>query len=68
MPKAIKCNPTWEWAVSVLLEVVEHGTEEAKAEAKEEIKRGARGYDHLLRKHTNYFEPTEVEDVRCNDG
>jgi hypothetical protein len=60
MPKTIRCNPTWEWAVSVLLEVVEHGTDEAKAEAKAEIKKAARGYDHLLRKHTDYFEPKEA--------
>jgi len=61
MPKTIRLNPSWEWAASVLLEVVEHGTTDAKAEAKAEIMKMAKGYDGMLRKHTDYFEPKEVE-------
>ena len=61
MPKTIRLNPTWEWATSVLLEVIEHGTPEGREEAKQEIKRMAKGYDAMLREHTDYFEPKEVE-------
>jgi len=55
--KTIKCNPSWEASARLLLEVVKHGdTPEAKDSAAEEIIRGMRGYDAMLRKHTNYFD------------
>lgn len=59
--KTIRLNPTWEWACSVLLEVVEHGEPEAKKEAKAEIMKLAKLTDKLLATHTDYFEPKEVE-------
>jgi hypothetical protein len=60
--KTIRLNPTWEWAAGILLAVVEHGeTPEARAEAKYELMKLARNHDELLRKHTDYFEPKEVE-------
>ena len=59
--KTIRLNPTWEWATSVLLEVVEHGEPDAKREAKAEIMKMAKQHDKLLKRHTDYFEPKEVE-------
>lgn len=60
--KVIKMNPSWSWAGSVLLEVVKHGdTPEAKDNAADEIMKALKGYDALLRKHTDYFEETESE-------
>lgn len=62
MSKAIRCNPTWTWAASVLLEVVENGDNaEARREAKDEILKAMRGYDAMLEKHTDYFDDVEVE-------
>lgn len=56
MAKTIKCNPSWEASARLLLEVVKYGdTPEAKDNAANEIIRGMRGYDGLLRKHTDYF-------------
>lgn len=63
MSKSVICNPTWTWAASVLLEVVENGdSPEARANAKQEILKAMRGYDSMLEKHTDYFEEKEV----CN--
>jgi len=57
MSKVIKCNPSWEASARILLEVVKHGdTPEAKDNAANEIIRGMRGYDGMLRKHTDYFD------------
>ena len=62
MSKSIICNPTWTWAASILLEVVEHGdSQEARDNAKAEILKAMRGYDSLLEKHTDYFEEKEVQ-------
>jgi len=45
----------------MLLEVVKYGdTPEAKDNAANEILRGMQGYDAMLKKHTDYFEQTEV--------
>lgn len=60
--KVIKMNPSWTWAASVLLEVVENGdNEQARRDAKDEILKAMRGYDALLEKHTDYFEEKEIE-------
>jgi len=62
MSTVIKCNPTWTWAASVLLEVVENGdSQEARDNAKAEILKAMRGYDSMLKKHTDYFDNTESE-------
>jgi hypothetical protein len=62
MSTAIKCNPTWTWAGSVLLEVVENGdSQQARDDAKAEILKALKGYDAMLAKHTDYFENTEIE-------
>ena len=70
--KTIKCNPSWAWAGSVLLEVVENGdTEQVRADAKAQILKALKGYDAMLEKHTDYFEPTEMETcdhVYADDG
>ena len=72
MSTAVKCNPTWSWAGSVLLEVVEHGdSQQARDDAKAEIMKALRGYDGMLKKHTDYFEATEIETcdhVYADDG
>lgn len=72
MSKSIRMNPSWAWAGSVLLEVVESGdTQEARDGAKEEIMKALRGYDGMLRKHTDYFEEKEIETcdhVYADDG
>jgi len=61
MSKYVTCNPTWTWAASMLLEVVEHGdSREARDNAKAEIMKAMRGYDAMLLKHTDYFEEKEV--------
>ena len=61
MSKSVRCNPTWTWAASVLLEVVEHGdTPQARADAKAEILKAMRGYDSMLKEHTDYFDMIEV--------
>lgn len=55
--KTVKCNPTWTWAGSVLLEVVENGdSQEARDNAKAEILKALGGYDAMLKKHTDYFD------------
>ena len=60
--KAIRMNPSWAWAGSVLLEVVENGdTQEARDGAKAEIMKALKGYDGMLEKHTDYFEEKEIE-------
>lgn len=57
MSRVVKCNPTWSWAGSVLLEVVEHGdSQEARDNAKAEILKALGGYDAMLKKHTDYFD------------
>lgn len=43
----IDITPTWEAAVHVYLMVLEDGTEEGKAMAREELLRLARNYDQL---------------------
>jgi hypothetical protein len=58
--KTIRLNPSWEWAARVFVEALEHGDEPAQREAKREIIKMAKGFDELLRKHTDYFEPKEV--------
>jgi hypothetical protein len=46
----------------VLLEVVENGdSQEARDNAKAEILKALRGYDAMLKKHTDYFDATEIE-------
>lgn len=60
--KAIRMNPSWAWAGSVLLEVVENGdNQQARDDAKAEIMKALRGYDAMLEKHTDYFEEKEIE-------
>lgn len=60
--KVIKMNPSWEAVGRMLLEVVKYGdTPEAKDDAAKEILRALKGYDGMLRKHTDYFEETESE-------
>jgi len=60
--KAIRCNPTWEWAGGVLLEVVKHGsTVQVQKDAEHEILKAMKILDELLAKHTDYFEPKEAE-------
>lgn len=60
--KAIRMNPSWQWAGRVLLEVVENGdTQEARDNAKAEIMKALGGYDAMLKKHTDYFDEVEVE-------
>ncbi len=62
MSKSIRMNPSWAWAGSVLLEVVENGdSEQARADAKDEILKALRGYDAMLKKHTDYFDEIEIE-------
>lgn len=62
MAKAIRMNPSWEWAGKCLLECVENGdSAEARNDAKAEILKALRGYDAMLREHTDYFEEVEVE-------
>ena len=46
--KYIDITPTWEQAVHVYLLVLEEGTEEGKAMAREELLRLARNYDALV--------------------
>lgn len=45
--KHIDITPTWETAVHIYLMVLEDGTEEGKAMAREELLRLARTYDAL---------------------
>ncbi len=60
--KVIRLNPSWAAAGRMLLEVVKHGdTPEAKDNAAEEIMRALRGYDVMLKKHTDYFDAVESE-------
>ncbi len=60
--KTVKCNPSWTACTRMLLEVVKHGdSEEARETAANEILRGMAGYDAMLKKHTDYFEATEIE-------
>ena len=61
MPRTIRLNPTWESAARILLAVVENGdSEQAKQDARDELLRMARGYDAMLREHTDYFEAKEA--------
>lgn len=62
MSKSIRMNPSWAWAGSVLLEVVENGdSEQARRDAKDEILKALKGYDAMLAKHTDYFDEVEIE-------
>ncbi len=63
MPKAIILNPSWEAIGRIHLEALmsPHNRDDFKQTAHDEIIRGLRGYDALLRAHTDYFEPKEVE-------
>ncbi len=45
--KHIDITPTWETAVNIYLLVLEEGSEQGKAQAREEIVRLARQYDAL---------------------
>ena len=45
--KHIDITPTWETAVNIYLLVLEEGTEDGKALAREELLRLARNYDAL---------------------
>ncbi len=45
--KHIDITPSWETAVNIYLLVLEEGTEEGKAMAREELLRLARNYDAL---------------------
>lgn len=60
MSKTLKCNPTWEWAGTVLIETIKAceraGNAEGAQDAADEITRALRGYDAMLAKHTNYFD------------
>lgn len=56
MPRTIKCNPSWEASARILLMVITSSdSETARLDAQEELLRGMRGYDAMLRKHTDYF-------------
>jgi hypothetical protein len=46
--KTIDITPSWETAVNIYLLVLEEGTEEGKATAREELLRLARQYDALV--------------------
>ena len=64
MSKSIRCNPTWAWAGSVLLEVVENGDNQAaRDDAKAEIMKALKGYDAMLKKHTDYFDEVEIDNA-----
>ena len=45
--KHIDVTPTWEQAVHIYLMVLENGTDNGKASAREELLRLARNYDQL---------------------
>lgn len=62
MSKSIRLNPSWAACGRILLEVVKHGdSEQARADAEAEIIRALKGYDAMLEKHTDYFEPVEID-------
>ena len=44
----VDMTPTWEAAARIYIEVLEHGTEEGKEAAREELIRLARQYDALV--------------------
>jgi hypothetical protein len=46
--RTIDMTPTWETAVNIYLLVLEEGTEEGKATARDELLRLARNYDALV--------------------
>jgi hypothetical protein len=46
--KHIDITPSWETAVNIYLLVLEEGTEQGKAQAREELLRLARNYDALV--------------------
>jgi hypothetical protein len=46
--KHIDITPSWETAVNIYLLVLEEGSEQGKAQAREEIVRLARQYDALV--------------------
>jgi hypothetical protein len=46
--KHIDITPSWETAVRIYMMVLEEGTEEGKASAREELLRLARQYDALV--------------------
>lgn len=45
--KYVDMTPTWEAATRIYIEVLEHGTEEGKQAAREELIRLAQQYDAL---------------------
>ena len=46
--RTIDITPSWETAVTIYIMVLENGTEEGKASAREELLRLARNYDALV--------------------
>jgi hypothetical protein len=46
--KHIDITPSWETAVNIYLLVLEEGSEQGKAQAREELLRLARNYDALV--------------------
>ena len=46
--RTIDLTPSWETAVRIYIMVLEEGTEEGKASAREELLRLARQYDALV--------------------
>ena len=46
--RTIDITPSWETAVRIYMMVLEDGTEEGKATAREELLRLARQYDELV--------------------
>jgi hypothetical protein len=46
--RTIDITPSWETAVRIYMMVLEEGTEEGKASAREELLRLARNYDALV--------------------
>ena len=61
--KTIKLNPSWAWAGEILIDSCIHGTDETvKQHAKQELMRALRGYDRLLKEHTDYFDMVEIDD------
>ena len=46
--KHIDVTPSWETAVHIYLMVLENGTDDGKAQAREELLRLARNYDALV--------------------
>ncbi|WP_347837756.1 hypothetical protein [uncultured Planktomarina sp.] len=59
-PDAIDATPSFEGAVNMCLVVLENGTEEGKAMAREELLRYARELDRLAAQSGSAFDPSDT--------